>query len=157
MRNTACAVVGHCAAEFFFCDFFVSDSLDHVRTSHKHITGFVDHDDEVRDRGRVDGAARAGPHDRGKLGNHTGSDSISQKDIGVARERDDTFLNPRSAGVVQADDWRTHLYCKIHNLADLLSVGFAERSAENSEILREDVDEPSVNTAISTHDAVAGK
>src|SRR5262249_57169234 len=109
------------------------------------------------DRRRIDGAAGARPHDRGKLRNHAGGDSISQEDVSVACERDDTFLNPRSAGVVQPDDRRTHLYCKIHNLADLLSIGFTERPADDSKILGEGVDEPAINTAVSAHAAVAGK
>ena len=36
---------------------------------------------------------------------------------------------------------------EIHDLADLLGVGFRERAAEDGEVLGEDVDQPAVDPA----------
>ena len=72
------------------------------------------------------------------------------------REGHDALLNSGATGVVQAYDRRSHLHSEIHNLADLLRVGFAERSAENSEVLREYIDQAPINTAVPGNHAVAG-
>ena len=57
-------------AEIFLRDLLVRDGLDHVRPGQEHVARVLDHDGEVRDGRRVDGAARARPHDGGDLGNH---------------------------------------------------------------------------------------
>jgi hypothetical protein len=44
----------------------------------------------------------------------------------------------------------------IHDLADFLCVGFRERAAEDGEVLREDVDEATVDVAVAGDEAVAG-
>ena len=45
---------------------------------------------------------------------------------------------------------------EVHDLADFLRVGFRERSAEDREILRENVDEAAVDVAEAGDEAVAG-
>src|SRR5665647_3268518 len=44
----------------------------------------------------------------------------------------------------------------VHDLADLLGMGFGEGSAEHGEVLAEDEHQPAVDGAISAHDAVPG-
>ena len=107
-------------------------------------------------RGRIDRAARARPHDGGDLRHHAARQRVAQKDIGVAGERDHAFLNARAAGIVQADDGRAGLQREVHDLADLLRVGFRKRAAEDREILREDVDQAAVDAAVAGDEAVAG-
>ena len=156
MSNAAGAVVRHGAAKLILGDFFVRDGLDDVGTGDEHVTGLVDHGDEIRYRRRVDRAAGARSHDRGDLGNHAGTERVPQKNIGVSGERYHTFLDPGAAGVIQTDDGRSHLRREIHNLADLLRVGFAERTAEDCEVLREDVYQAAVDPAITGNDSIAG-
>ena len=79
-----------------------------------------------------------------------------EKDVGIAAERHHAFLNSRATGIVQADDRRSHLHGEIHDLADLLGIGFAERAAENGEVLGEDVNETAIDAAVSGDHAVAG-
>ena len=130
--------------------------LDDVGPGDEHVAGPVHHEDEIGDGGRVDGAAGAGSHDRRNLRDHAARKRVAQENIGIAGERPDAFLNARAAGIVQPDQWRAVLQGEVHHLADFLRVGFGERSAEDGEILREDVGEPAVDAAIAADDAVAG-
>ena len=80
---------------------------------------------------------------------------VAQEDVRVAAEREHAFLNPRAAGVVQADDGRAHLHGQVHHLDDLRGVGFRQRPAEHREVLREGIDRPAVDAAVAGDDAVA--
>ncbi len=80
---------------------------------------------------------------------------VPEKNLGVAAQRDDALLDARAAGVVEADHRRAVAHRQIHDLADLLRERFGERPAEHGEVLREDVDEPAVDAAVSRDDAVA--
>ena len=81
---------------------------------------------------------------------------VAQEDIGVAAQRQHALLNARAAGIVETDDGRAVLHGMVHDLADLLRVGFRERAAEDSEILREDVDQAGVDVAVAGDEAIAG-
>ena len=100
MSHTACAVMSHGAAEFFLGDFFVSNGFYDIGTGNEHVAGLFDHYNEVGDGRRVHCAAGARPHNCRNLGNHTRSNGVSQKNIGVAGQRYYAFLNSRAAGVV---------------------------------------------------------
>jgi len=155
VRHAAGFVVRSCAAELVFGDFFVRDGLDHVGAGDEHVGSFIDHEDEVGDGGRVDRAAGAGAHDRGDLRDDSAVESVAQKNVGVAGERHDAFLNASAAGVVEADEGRTHFGGEIHNLDDFGGIGFGKRSAEDGEILGEDVDQAAFDAAVAGDEAVA--
>ena len=106
VRDAADLVVRGGAAQLFLGDLFVGDGLDDVGAGDEHVAGLVDHEDEVGDGGRVDGAAGAGAHDGGDLRDDAAGERVAQEDVGVAGERDDAFLNARAAGIVEADDGR---------------------------------------------------
>ena len=61
----------------------------------------------------------------------------------------------RASAVVEADDRRAILKRHVHDLADFLGVGLSQRAPENSEVLREHVDQAAVDFAVARHDAVA--
>ncbi len=132
------------------------DGLDDVGAGDEHVARLLHHQDEVGDGGRIDGAAGARSHDRGDLRDHARGQRVAKKDVGVAAEGDDAFLNARAAGVVQADDRRAVLHRQIHDLHDLRGVRFRERSAEDGEVLREGIDQPPLHSAVAGDDAVAG-
>ena len=142
------------SAQLLFRDIFVCHGLDDVGTGDEHVAGFIHHEHEIGKGGRVDGAARAGPHDRGDLRDHAAGQNISQENVGVARERKYALLNARAARIVQADDRRAGLQREVHDLDDLLRVAFRKRSAKDGEILREDVRRAAVNQAPARDKAV---
>ncbi len=67
MRDAAGGVMGGRAAQFFFGHVFMGDGLDHVGAGDEHVAGLVDHENEIGERGRIDGSAGAGTHDGGDL------------------------------------------------------------------------------------------
>jgi hypothetical protein len=144
------------AAELFLGDVFVGDRPHDVGPRHEHVARALDHDGEVGDRRRVDGAAGARAHHRGDLRNDAGGQRVAEEDVGVARERDHAFLDAGAAGVVEADHRCPELDRQIHHLADLGGVGLRERSAEDREVLREGVDDTPLDAAGAGDDAVTG-
>ena len=144
------------ATELLFGHFFVRHRFQDVGTGHEHVARVPDHDREVGDRRGVDRAAGARAHDCGDLRHDARRQRVPQKNIRVAGKRQDAFLNPRPARIVQADNRRPDLDGQIHDLHDLGGVGFRERSAEHREVLGEREDLAAVNQPVAGDDAVAG-
>ena len=154
MRHTALRVMGHCAAELLLGHHLVGDGLDDVRPGDEHVARLVHHDREVGDGRRVHGAAGARAHDGGDLRHDTGRQRVAEKDIGVAAERQHPLLDPRATRVVQPDDRRPRRHRQIHDLDDLGGVGLRQRPAKDGEILREDVDETTIDAAAPGDDTI---
>ena len=131
MGDAADRVVRHRAAEFFLGDLFVRDRLDHVRPGHEHVARAFDHDVEVGDRGRIDGAARARPHDRGDLRDHSRGERVARRRCRRSRRANSTpsgsRATPRS---FRPTDRRPCLLIARSNLHDLGGVGFPTATAE---------------------------
>ena len=84
--HTALAVVRARAAELVEADVLAGDGLDDVGPGDEHVRGLVDHDREVGDRGGVDGAAGARPHDQRDLRDHAGGEHVASEDLAVEAE-----------------------------------------------------------------------
>jgi hypothetical protein len=80
---------------------------------------------------------------------------VAEKDVGVPGEREHTFLDACAARVVETDHRRAHLHRQVHDLDDLGGVGFGEGSAEDGEVLRERVGEPTGDATVACDHAVA--
>ena len=100
----------------------VRDRFDYVRAGHEHVARAVHHQAEVGDRRRVDGSARARPHDRRDLRHDPGGQRIADKDVGVAAETGNPFLDTRPAAVVQANNRHAVPGGQVHDAADFLRV-----------------------------------
>ena len=148
-------VVGHRPAQLLELDLLAGDRLDHLGAGDEHVRGLLDHEDEVGHRRRVDGAARARPHDRRDLRDHPGALDVADEDVAVGAERDDALLDPRAAGVVEADHRRPDLRGQVHDLAHLLRHHLAERAAEDGEVLAEDEHRPAVDRPVAGDHRVA--
>ena len=155
VRDAAARRVRLGAAEELAVDILMRHGLHDIRSGDEHVARALDHDREVGDRRRVDRAAGARTQDDGDLGHDAGRHDVAQEDVGIAAERDDAFLDPRAARIVEPDDRRADLHRQIHDLADLLGVGLRQRSTEHREVLAEDEDRPAVDRAVAGDDAVA--
>ena len=155
VADAALSRVRRGAAELFLAHRFVGDGADHVGTRDEHVARALDHEDEIGDRGRIHGAARARAHHARQLRNDAARERVAEKDVGVARERLDAFLNARATRVVEADHRRADAHRVVHDAHDLLRVSRAERAAEDGEVLREHEHAPPVDRAVSGDDAVA--
>src|SRR6185369_10981021 len=94
-------------------------------------------------------------HDHRDLPHYTGGHQVAMEDVGVTAQGGDASLDPDAARVVDADHRGADLHRMVHDLADLLGVGFRQRAAEDREILREDEDQTAVDRAVADHHAVA--
>ena len=93
--------------------------------------------------------------DSRNLGNHSGCHDVALENLGVTCKCVDAFLDSCTSGVVQTDAGSPHFHCQIHHLANLESHGLGKRSAEDREILGENVDKASVDRAEAGDNAVA--
>ena len=148
-------VVGHRAAERLEVDLLAGDRLDDVGAGDEHVRGLLHHEDEVGHRRGVDRAARARAHDQRDLRDHARALDVAHEHVAVGAERDDALLDPRAAGVVDADDRAADLGRQVHDLAHLLAHDLAERAAEDGEVLGEDAHAAAVDRAVAGDDGVA--
>ena len=79
MADAADGVMSHGAAQVFLGDVFVGHGFDDVGPGDEHVAGGIHHEDEIGDGGRVDGAAGAGSHDGGDLGDHAEARVLRRK------------------------------------------------------------------------------
>ena len=147
--------MGERAAELLMGDVLMGDRAHHIRPGHEHVGAVLDHEDEVGHRRRIDRPARAGAHDQGDLRHHPGRQDVALEHLGIAGERGHPLLDPRPAGIVDPDDGRADLHGLVHDLADLLGMGLAQRAAEDGEVLAEDEDQPAVDGAMAGHHPIA--
>src|SRR3954447_8887002 len=138
LRNARLGRVRRRAAELLEADLLAGDRLHHVGAGDEHVRAALDHQHEVGDRGRVDGAAGARAHHEADLRDHARALDVAPEDLRVAGERDDAFLDARAARVVDPDHRAAELRRQVHHLADLLGEDLAQRAAEHGEVLRED-------------------
>ncbi len=156
LRDPALRVVGHRAAKILEGHLLVGHRLDHVGPGDEHVARLLDHDREVGDGGGVDRAAGAGAEDRRDLGDDAGGERVAEEDVGIAAERGDALLDACPARVVEPDHRGAVLHGAVHDVADLLGVGFREGAAEDGEVLSEDEDEAAVDAPVARDDPVAG-
>ena len=143
------------AAEFLERDLLAGHGAHHFGPGDEHVRGAARHQHEVGDRGRVDGAARARAHHERDLRHDARGHHVAAEDLGVAAERHDALLDARPARVVDADHRAAEAQREIHDLADLLGVGLAQRAAEDREVLREHEHLAAVHGAVARDDAIA--
>ena len=134
-------------AQIFLRHHLVGHGLDHFGAGDEHVAAVLHHEDEVGHRRRIDRPARARPHDHAELRHHAAGQHVALEHLGIAAKAGDAFLDARTAAVVEADHRRADLHRHVHDLADLLRVALAQRTAEHGEILRIDIDQPPVDRA----------
>src|SRR5579872_200716 len=133
----------------------MGDGLYYVRSGDEHVRSFVDHDDEVGNRGRINCTAGAWSHDCRNLRNYPAIKGIAKKDVGITCQRHDTLLNAGSAGIVEADHWRSHFGGEVHDFDNLGGIGLGQRTAKHGEILGKDEYQTPFDAAVSGDEAIA--
>ncbi len=130
------------------------DGLDDLGPGDEHVARPANHHREVGDRGRIDGAAGARPHDRRDLRDDPAGQGVPEEDLGVPAEAHHAFLDPRPPGIVEPDHRGAVSQREIQDLADLLRVSLPQRAAEDREVLREDIHQPRVDRPVAGHHAI---
>jgi hypothetical protein len=80
---------------------------------------------------------------------------VAPEDLAVEPQRDDTLLDARATGVVEADHRAADLHREVHDLDDLLAEDLAQGPAEDREVLREHRHRAPVDRAVARDDPVA--
>ncbi len=96
-----------------------------------------------------------GPHDQRDLWDHARAAHVAQEHVAVGAERDDTLLDARPAGVIDADHRAADLGGEIHDLAHLLAHDLAQRAAEHGEVLAEHAHPAPVDRAMAGNHRIA--
>nr|AAY82838.1 predicted acetyl-CoA carboxylase [uncultured bacterium MedeBAC46A06] len=156
MRHARSAAVHLGPAKLLGGEILMRHCLHHVRAGDEHVARPLDHEDEIGDRRRVDGATGTGPHDQRDLRHHTRGQHIALEHFGITAKRGNAFLDAGTAGVIQPDQRNAGLDRLVHDLADFRCMRFRQRAAKNGEILRIDKDRPAGDCAISGDHTIAG-
>mmetsp|Transcript_46039 Transcript_46039/g.104903 ORF Transcript_46039/g.104903 Transcript_46039/m.104903 type:complete len:552 (+) Transcript_46039:582-2237(+) len=134
----------------------VRHRLHHLGAGDEELRRVFDHEDEVSERGRVDGPARARTHDHRDLGDDARRKDVALEDLRIPAQRVHALLDAGAARVVEADDRGAHEHSLVHDFLDLERLRLAERAAQDREVVREDEDEAPVDEALPGDDRVAG-
>ncbi len=137
--------MAHGSAELLEGDVLTGDGLHDIGPRDEHVARLVHHEDEVRHRRGIDGAAGTRTENDADLWHDPGRADVPVEDPAIAVQRDHALLDACPARIVEADDRHADRERKIHDLVDLLGVRFAERPPEHGEILAEHADAPLVD------------
>ena len=137
------------------CDVFARHCLHHFRTGEEHIRSALHHQREVRQGGRIDRTAGTGAEDTRNLRYHARSHDVTLEYLGKSAQSVDAFLDTCAAGIVQADAGCAHFHGLVHDLADFFSHRFRQRTAVDGEVLCENINQPAVYRAATSHHTVA--
>ena len=80
---------------------------------------------------------------------------MALEDVGITAQRGHALFNARAAAVVDEHKRAFHVDRHIHDAADFLGMIFAQRAADDREILGRRADRPPVHPAIADDHAVA--
>src|SRR4029078_10635989 len=100
MCNAGYAVMRYRTTKFFLRYFFVRDRLNYIRSSDEHIRRVLHHYVKVSDRRTINRSACARSHDATDLRYHTARESVAEKNVRIATETHNAFLDPRASGIV---------------------------------------------------------
>ena len=157
LGHTGLGVVGHGAADLLAGHVLSRHRLDDCGARDVHDAHFVDHKNEVCQRGAVHRPSGAGTGNDGNLGHHAGRQHVTEEDVAVSRQGVHGLLDASAAGIVDADDGSSVLHRQVHDLADFSSVHLPQRSPHDGEILAVDVHDTAVDGAVARHHAVSGE
>src|SRR6185369_5682374 len=129
--------------------------LDHIRTGNEHIRRVFDHDVEVSDGRTINRAAGTRTHDATNLRHDSARQSVTQKDVGISTETDNTFLNTRAPGIIQTNNRRTDFHRQVHHFADLFRVSFGKGTTKYSEVLRKNKHVAAIYQTVTGDHAIA--
>jgi hypothetical protein len=155
MRDTALHGVHRGTTEILRADILAGHRLDDLRPRDEHVRGLLGHEDEIGQGRGVDGASRAGTHDRRDLRNHARGERVAIENVAVTCQGVDALLDTGPARILDADHGHADLHRHVHGLADFRRVHLAERAAYDREVLGEDKNPAALDRSIARHDTLA--
>ena len=143
------------AAQVAVRDLLARHRPDDLRAGDVHVADRVDHENEVRDRRRVDRSARARPQDDRELRDHARGKGVGAEDLGVAVQRQDPLLDARAARVVDLDERHPGLQGEPLCVRDARGVHLPQGAAHHREVLRGHEHLAPLDLGAAGHHAVA--
>ena len=145
----------HCATQLFFTYFLMNHSFYYIRTSHKHVTFFFHHKDEIGQGRRVAGTSGARTQDCRNLWNHTAGHCILIENISITGKALDPFLDTCTARIIQSDNRGTVLQCKLLYFHNLFSIGSWQWAAIYRKVISVNKHLATVYLSITGHDTIS--
>ena len=153
--DAALGAVGQGSTELLMGHILGRHGLDDVGAGDVHLADSLDHENEVGDGRRVDGASRRGPQNYRYLGYDARGQGVSEEDLPVRGQAEHALLDAGAARVVQADDGAAGLQGQVHHLADLLTNHLGDGAAEDGKVLGVDEHLSPVHQPVARHHSVA--
>lgn len=127
--------MGNGSAQFLKTDIFTSDGANDFRPGDKHIAFVFDHDSKVGHSRTVNRSSGTGSIDDRDLRNDSGAGHIAIKNVGIAGQGANTFLNAGTTAFIEADNRTTGLLGQVHYFADFAGKYFTQGTAYKSCIM----------------------
>ena len=157
MRDARFFRVDSRSSQIFRRNIHKHNRFDDFRAGDKKFAYLIDCKDKIGDARRIHGASRAGACDDRNLRHRTGCADVLIKEVSVAAQRVDTFLNACSAGIVYTDNGAPRFDRLVDEFGDFFAVHETERAALHRKILSVYRDRPPVYLSESGDDAVVGQ
>ena len=143
------------ATQFLGADLLARHRLDDAGAGDEHPSCTLDHEGEVSERGGVDRATSAWPHDDRDLGDDAGGQDVAVEDLAVGSQRVHSLLDACPARVVDPDNRCAVLQRQVEQFADFPAMGLPHRPAQHGEVLGEDVHRAAAYLTPAGDDTVA--
>ncbi len=154
MRYATFGSVGFCATQFLRSYVFIGNGFYNIRSRNEHIATVLHHYSEISHRRGIHRSAGTGPHNGRNLRNNTRSLYVSIKDICIAAQRPNAFLNACATRIVQPNHRCANTNSVIHYFTDFLCVGFRKCPSKNRKILCKNIYQTTVDCSVTRNNAI---
>ena len=146
--------MNRCTTELLLVNNFAQHFLNDLGTGEEHIGRVLDHQHEVGEGRRIDRTAGTGTHNAGDLRNDTRCKDVAFEYLTKTCHRSNTLLNAGTTRVIETDERSAYTHGHVHDLADLLGHGDAERATADREVLGIEEDESSADGGRASDDTI---
>ena len=155
MSHTGTSGMHAGTSQIFLRHVFTRHGLHHLRPGKEHVRGTFHHQGEVSQGGRIYRTSCTRAKNTGNLRNYSRSQNVTLKNLCIACQRVDTFLNPGTTRVIQSDARSPHLHGHIHHFTDFQGHGFGKGTGRHGEILSKHINQTTFDCSVSGYDAVS--
>ena len=155
MRDTRFGRMYARSAQLLGIDVFSRYGFYNSRPGKEHIRRSFCHQCKVGQCGTVYRTTSTRAENTRNLRYYARGQNIALENLGKTGQRIDTFLNTRSARVIDADTRHPHFHGKIHHFTDFLCHGLRKRTTIYSKVLCKNINKATIDRTATGNNAVA--